>query len=273
MNNLEILPFASELAREAGALLLQHRDRGVGIEYKGGYDLVTAADRAAEKLIVEKLRSRFPSHTIIAEEGSGVERDSDYVWYVDPLDGTTNFAHNFPVFAVSIGLELEGQGVAGVVYDPSRDELFAAERGSGAYLNSRRIKVSKTAELSKGLFATGFPNSDRNLNPNVLFFQEISMRTHGVRRPGAAALDLCSVACGRIDGFWEIGLKPWDVSAGAVIAGEAGGRVSSMTGGPHRSGDAHIAVTNGLLHEELTRLLRDVSEGRVQTPIPALAPL
>jgi len=272
MNNADFLPFASEIARDAGALLLQHFQR-VAVEYKGDYDIVTAADRASEDLVVGRLKSRYPSHSIVAEEGTGVDRDSEYVWYVDPLDGTTNFAHNVPVFSVSIGLEKNGERIVGVVYDPSRDEFFTAEKGSGAYLNNRRIKVSTIATAEAGLFASGFPAHMRNIDGNIHYFHQISALTHGGRRFGSAALDLCWVACGRLEGFWEFGLKSWDVSAGLAINAEAGGRVTDMAGGPYRSGEGHMAATNGLVHDEMLALFARISRGEMIAHTPSVQEL
>ena len=268
MNNLDFTTAAADIAREAGSLLERYYDQRVAVEYKGEFDLVTAADRASEKLVVERLRSHFPSHSIVAEEGGGVEHDSGYVWFVDPLDGTTNFAHSFPVFAVSIGLQHNNELVAGVVYDPIRKELFSAERGSGAYLNHRRLRVSLTAELRAGLFGTGFAAANRSSEVNVHFFHSMSLLTHGVRCPGSAALDLCFVAAGRLDGFWEFGLKPWDVAAGLVIVSEAGGTFCDMRGGPYELGGPHLAATNGRLQQDLLKVFADVAEGRGVAPPP-----
>jgi myo-inositol-1(or 4)-monophosphatase len=211
------LETAVEIAREAGALLAHYFERRIGYELKGEHDLVTEADRTSEKLIVERLRTYFPSHSIVAEEGGGNKGTSDFRWYVDPLDGTTNFAHGFPVFNVTLGLEQAGELIAGVVFDPTRQEMFTAERGAGAYLNNRRIRVSTVKRLEDSLVATGFPSRRRHENINVHFYYQLAMLTHGVRRAGAAAIDLAYVACGRLDGFWEFGLNPWDMAAGALL--------------------------------------------------------
>src|SRR6201993_3657219 len=197
-HQFEFVPRMSEIAREAGALLMQYFHQRVKIEYKGDADLVTEADRNSEKLILERIQTHWPSHDVIGEEGARIETGGDYRWYVDPLDGTTNFAHGFPVFCVSMGLEHKGRRVAGVVYDPTRDELFAAEQGSGAYLNQQRIHVSGTATVAECLVATGFPSHKRHKNPNIFFYHQITLRTHGVRRAGSAAADLCNVACRRL---------------------------------------------------------------------------
>jgi myo-inositol-1(or 4)-monophosphatase len=268
MSNLDFITVAAEIARQAGELLEHHHGQVIQVEYKGAFNLVTAADRASEKLIVEQLRSRFPSHSIVGEEGTRIRQDSEYVWFVDPLDGTTNFAHGFPVFAVSLGLQHGEDLVAGVVYDPIRKECFTAERGAGAYLNHHRLHVSRVTALEEGLFATGFAAANRRDQANVLFFHELSMRSHGVRRPGSAALDLCSVAAGRLDGFWEFGLKPWDVAAGLLLVSEAGGTFGDMRGGPYSLGGEHLAATNGLVHNQLLRVFGDVAAGRPKAAIP-----
>lgn len=269
MNSVDYIPFAADVAREAGAILMQHYSH-VQVEYKGQFDTVTAADRASEARVVERIRSRFPSHSIVAEEGSGFDGSGDLVWYVDPLDGTTNFAHGLPRFCVSLGLWARGGGLVGVIYDPVRDDLFTAERGSGAFLNSRRIRVSAVGELERGLFATGFPSSNRGTNPNMHYFHQVAVATHGVRRTGSAALDLCSVAQGHFDGFWEIGLKSWDTGAGLVVLTEAGGEVCDFDGGRYRPGDERLVATNGKVTAELLALFARITRGERPFPIPAL---
>jgi myo-inositol-1(or 4)-monophosphatase len=210
------------IAREAGALLMWHFERRVKIEYKGDVDLVTVADRESEALIRERIGKHFPAHDVMGEEGTRIETGSEYKWYVDPLDGTTNFAHGYPVFCVSLAVEHKGVRIAGVVYDPTRDELFAAENGKGARLNGRDIHVSATASLAECLVATGFPSHKRHQNPNIYFYHQLTLRSHGVRRAGSAALDLCNVAAGRFDGFWEFNLNPWDTAAGVLLVEETG---------------------------------------------------
>jgi myo-inositol-1(or 4)-monophosphatase len=259
-----------EIAREAGQLLGRYFERRVGFELKGEYDLVTEADRASEKLIVERLRARFPSHAIVAEEGSGYETASDYRWYVDPLDGTTNFAHSFPAFCVTLALEHAGELISGVIYDPLREEVFTAEQGGGAYLNHRRIRVSKTARLEDALVATGFPSRKRRVNVNVHFYYQLAMFTHGVRRAGSAALDLAYVACGRLEGFWEFGLNPWDQAAGILLVREAGGAVSDMHGGPAQVRGPHVLADNGLVHQEMLALFGEIFAGRYRASLPEL---
>jgi myo-inositol-1(or 4)-monophosphatase len=264
---MQILEAATAIAREAGALLNEFARQRIGYELKAEYDLVTAADRASEKLIVERITAAFPDHSIVAEEGGGQEGSSEYRWYVDPLDGTTNFAHAFPVYNVSIGIEKAGELVAGVVYDPTRDELFSAERGSGAYLNGEQIRVSSVRKLDDALVATGFPSRRRHQNVNVHFYYQLAMLTHGVRRAGAAAIDLCYVGCGRIDAFWEFGLNPWDMAAGVVILEEAGGRSSEMTGKPLNIRSPHILTSNGVLHAEIEELFARIFRGQYPYPM------
>ena len=266
------LPAMSAIAREAGALLMHHFQQGLKIEYKGDADLVTAADRASEALIRERVSKQFPSHDVLGEEQGLKDRGSEYRWYVDPLDGTTNFAHGFPVFAVSMGLEhrsaAEEIRIAGVVYDPTRDELFTAEKGRGAHLNGQPIRVSKIAQLKESLLATGFPSHKRHKNPNIFFYHEITLKTHGVRRPGSAALDLCNVASGRFDGFWEFNLNPWDTAAGALIVEEAGGKVSRFDGTPFELNSRETLASNGLVHDALIQKFQEIFAGRGLGPLP-----
>jgi myo-inositol-1(or 4)-monophosphatase len=263
------------IAREAGALLMQYFHQKLKIEYKGEADLVTAADRASEALIRERISKQFPSHDVLGEEQGLNDRGGDYRWYVDPLDGTTNFAHGYPVFCVSLALELTladrsagraGRRIAAVIYDPVRDELFAAEQGKGAQLNGQPIRVSKVAELKQCLVATGFPSHKRHKNPNIYFYHQITLRTHGVRRAGSAALDLCSVACGRFDGFWEFNLNPWDTAAGVLMVEEAGGRVSRFDGSPFQLDSRETLASNGLVHEALTHEFQEIFAGRGLEP-------
>jgi len=264
------LEVAQEIAREAGTLLAGFHERHIGFKLKGDFDLVTAADVASEKLVLERLRNRFPSHSVVAEESGGHKGSSEFCWYVDPLDGTTNFAHGFPAFCVSMGLEQAGEPIAGVVFDPLRDEMFAAERGAGAYLNNRRIHVSKASRLADSLVATGFPSRKRSVSINVHFYHQLAMATHGVRRAGSAALDLVYVACGRLDAFWEFGLNPWDMAAGVLLVTEAGGARSDMHGAPHNLRSPHILTDNGLVHEEILQLFREVFAGQYRVPLPTI---
>jgi myo-inositol-1(or 4)-monophosphatase len=265
---LEFVPRMAEIAREAGALLMEFFHRRVKIEYKGEADLVTEADRSSEKLILERIRARWPDHEVIGEEGARIETGGDYRWYVDPLDGTTNFAHGFPVFCVSLGLTNRGKRKAAVLYDPTRDELFSAELGKGAFLNGQKIEVSKTDKLAQSLVATGFPSHKRHKNPNIFFYHQLTLRTHGVRRAGSAALDLANVACGRFDGFWEFNLNAWDTTAGILIVEEAGGKVSGFHGQPLEITDRDVLATNGLIHEATLHEFAEIFSGRGLEPLP-----
>lgn len=256
------LTTAVEIAREAGALLAQLFKRPKEISYKRPSDIVTDADRRSEALIIERLTSHFPRHTIVAEEGGGQKTASDYCWYVDPLDGTTNFAHGFPVFCVTLGLAYRGEVIAGAVYDPIREELFTAEKGTGAYLNNQRISVSKNQNLAQSLLATGFPPFANNHDLNIEFYFRFTQLSHGIRRAGSAALDLCSVAAGRFEGFWELKLNPWDKAAGTLLVSEAGGRVSDLAGRPFKLLEDEIFASNGLIHERMCEVFAEVMEKR-----------
>jgi myo-inositol-1(or 4)-monophosphatase len=269
---MQYLEKAVEIAREAGALLANYYERRVAFESKGEFDLVTEADRASEKLIVERLSSHFPSHGILAEEGGGHESASEYRWYVDPLDGTTNFAHSFPMFNVTLALARGDELIAGVVFVPLTNELFTAERGAGAYLNNRRIRVSSAKRLAESLSSTGFPSRKRQHNANIYFYYQLAMASHGVRRTGSAAIDIAYVACGRLDFFWEFGLKPWDVAAGSLLVQEAGGRVSEMAGAAHSvMGSESFLSDNGALHGEILGIFGEVFRGEMRYPMPELA--
>jgi myo-inositol-1(or 4)-monophosphatase len=262
---------AATIARESGALLSEYFARRVGFELKGDFDLVTEADRASEKLVIQRLTEKFPDHGIVAEEGGGRESPSRYRWYVDPLDGTTNFAHGFPIFNVTMGLECDGELIAGVIYDPTRDEMFAAERGSGATLNGSKISVSKVKRLEDSLVATGFPSRKRHLNVNIHFYHQLAMATHGVRRGGSAAIDLAYVACGRLEAFWEFGLNPWDLAAGTLLVTEAGGKATDMRGKPHQVRDPHLLVDNGAVHDETLELFGEIFRSRYRFPMPVIS--
>jgi myo-inositol-1(or 4)-monophosphatase len=271
------VPAAEAIAREAGARLREFLAEGVETEYKGDVDLVTVADRTAEKLIRERLREAFPDHGVFGEEGTRERMEGEFRWYVDPLDGTTNFAHGFPQFCVSMGLERRPPGlapgedgtlVAGVIYDPTRDEIFVAERGKGAWRNGKRMHVSDTPDLAESLVATGFPSRKRHDSPNVHFYHEFTMRSHGVRRAGSAALDLAWTACGRLEAFWEFNLNAWDVAAGILMVEEAGGRVTNFAGGKYKLESSETLASNGLIHAEMVALFQDMFAGRNLTPIP-----
>ena len=274
------VPRAATIAKEAGALLREFFAQGVETEYKGDVDLVTVADRTAEKLIRQQLSEAFPEHGIFGEEGTRERLDQEFRWYVDPLDGTTNFAHGFPQFCVSLGLERRPQGlrsdedgglVAAVIYDPMREELFFSERGCGAWLNNKPLQVSRNAALAEALVATGFPSRKRHQSPNIHFYHEFTLRSHGVRRAGSAALDLAYVAAGRLDAFWEFNLNPWDTAAGILLVEEAGGYVTDFSGRHYRLASDEVLASNGLIHAELLRFFDDMFAGRDLSPIPTPA--
>jgi myo-inositol-1(or 4)-monophosphatase len=264
----DFLDAAIEIAREAGQILLSHR--GVGFELKGDYDLVTAADRASEQLVVKRLRERFPQHGIVAEEGGRAEMNAEMRWYVDPLDGTTNFAHGYPMWNVTLGLARRGEVIAGVVYDPLNQELFAAERGAGARLNGAPMHVSKAKTLADSLLSTGFPSRNRSQNVNIHFYYQLAMSTHGVRRGGSAAIDLAYTACGRLEGFWEFGLNPWDMAAGTLLVEEAGGKVSGMRGEALDVQGPYVLADNGLIHQETLQMFDEIFAGRYSHAMPTL---
>jgi len=253
-----VLNFATQIAREAGKLLVQRL--GVAkVTTKGDINLVTEADIAAENLIIERIRSYYPQHGILAEEsGEAVlvgGKRSEWKWIIDPLDGTTNYAHGYPCFAVSIGLEHAGELVIGVVYDPMRDEMFAAERGQGATLNDRRIRVSSVEELNAAMVCTGFPYNVRERPDFAREFVKFTMEAQAVRRDGSAALDLAYVACGRFDGFWEDGLSPWDIAAGAVLIQEARGKITNFNDQPVDIYNEQVLATNGLVHDAMRKVI------------------
>ncbi len=259
---LDLITPMQAMAREAGSLIMEYFRQRVKIEYKGDVDLVTIADRKSEALILERIRKQFPDHDVMGEEGTRSETGSEYKGYVDPLDGTTNFAHGYPVFCVSLAVERLGKRVAGVVYDPTRDEMFTAELGGGAWLNGAAMRVSATANLGECLLATGFPSQKRHKNPNIYFYQQLTLHSHGVRRAGSAALDLCNVASGRFDGFWEFNLNPWDTAAGVLILEEAGGRVTDFSGGEFQIASRETLASNALVHDALLHEFREILAGR-----------
>lgn len=263
---------ATEAAREAGAVLLADSSRPKNISYKSEVDIVTETDKRSESLIVARLRAHFPQHGIVAEEGSGdaVAR-ARFTWHVDPLDGTTNFAHGYPCVAVSIGLLEDGEPIAAVVLNPFSDELFCAARGEGAYLNQKRVHVSPVEKLSKSLLATGFPTDKRVQSANINYYWEFTLRSHGIRRDGSAALDLCSVACGRFDAFWEFGLHSWDTAAGVLIVKEAGGMVTDFAGRPYHPGDPAMLASNRRIHSEMQQVAAEIADRLAAASQPAAA--
>jgi len=260
----DYLNTAVEISREAGALLAELFTQPLEISYKRRSDLVTQADRQSEALIVKHPRERFPDHAIVAEEGGNHHSSSDYCWYVDPLDGTTNYAHGFPVYCVTLGLAYRGEVVAGVVYDPTHNDMYTAERGAGAYLNDQRMHVSPTEKLSESLVATGFPPFATNHDLNIQFYFRFTEQSHGIRRAGSAALDLCCVAAGRFEGFWELKLNPWDKAAGTLLVTEAGGRLTDVRGGAFKLLGDDVFVSNGLVHDEMLKVFASVLAERAK---------
>lgn len=248
--------FALDLARKSGALLKDMFSRKHQIHYKGDINIVTEADKMSENLIIQEIRRVFPEHGILSEESDAIAGDGKMRWIIDPLDGTTNYAHGYPVFCVSIALEKDGQVILGVIYDPTRDDLFFAERGQGAFLNSEKLSVSTLSNLSQALLATGFPYDIReSKNNNLDYFNKMAIRVQAIRRAGAAALDLAYLAAGRFDGFWELKLKPWDTAAGCLMVEEAGGVISDISGNPWNLESPDILASNGLIHEQMKKVL------------------
>jgi myo-inositol-1(or 4)-monophosphatase len=245
---------AVEAAIESGLFIRRSVGKIAVISYKGRSNIVTDVDRRSESMIIKKLQDAFPDHSILSEESSPIISSSSYKWIIDPLDGTTNFAHAFPFFCVSIALEAAGRTILGVVYDPIRDELFYAERDKGAYLNDKKIAVSDTRKLSDGFLATGFSYGLRGRAGNVKYFRDFLMKSCAVRRAGSAALDMCYVACGRFDGFWEMGLHPWDSAAAFLIVQEAGGRVTKFDGSKYMPYDKEVLAANRYIHKPMVNI-------------------
>lgn len=253
-----MLNFAIETAREAGQILLEKFGRKIDIRMKGDIDLVTEADLASEALIIERVKSHYPKHSILAEEsGEAIVHggDTTWKWIIDPLDGTTNYAHGYPCFCVTIALEHKGEIVIGVTFDPTRNELFAAERGRGASLNNKPIRVSETEEIGNSLIVTGFPYDFKGSDNFAQHLTDMLLRSRGVRRDGSAAIDMAYVACGRFDGFWEEGLHAWDVAAGTLLIEEAGGQVSYYDGSRFSIYAPPICASNGLIHSAMLEVL------------------
>ncbi len=253
----ELYNLAVETAKSAGDYIQQQVSQVKQVDHKGRADLVTNIDRESEAMIVEAIGERFPEHAIIAEEKDYEKRDHDYRWVIDPLDGTTNFVHGYRHYAVSIGLHVKREPVIGVVYDPANEELFTAIRGQGAFLNGTKISVSKTNQLENSMLVTGIPyDMDEHWHRSFDLFKAFYYRTHGVRRDGSAALDMCYVASGRFDGFWEYNLHPWDVAAAMLIVQEAGGRVSDFKNGRSSIFDTEILATNGSVHTNMLDVIQ-----------------
>ena len=254
-----MLNFAIETVRQAGRILLEKFDRGIAVSKKGDINLVTAADLASEELIIERIKSYYPKHSILAEEAGEaviIGGENTWKWIIDPLDGTTNYAHGYPCFCVTIALEHDGEIVIGVTYDPTRDELFAAEKGEGASLNNKPIRVSEETRLGDSLIVTGFPYDFKQKENFERHLTDFLLKSRGVRRDGSAAIDMAYVACGRFDGFWEEGLNPWDVAAGRLMIEEAGGQVTYYDGSLFSIYSPPICASNGRIHGEMLAILR-----------------
>lgn len=249
--------FAVDLARKSGALLKETFTKKHKIQYKGEINLVTEADKMSEDLIIGEINRRFPDHGILSEESPAITGRAKLRWIIDPLDGTTNYAHGYPVFCVSIALEKEDSVILGVVYDPMRDDLFVARRGRGSYLNGKKIAVSKAKDISRSLLATGFPYDIReSKNNNLDYFNAMAKNVQAIRRAGAAALDLAYLAAGRFDGFWELKLKPWDTAAGCLMVTEAGGVISDIKGKKWNVHSPDLLASNGLIHKQMIKVLK-----------------
>jgi myo-inositol-1(or 4)-monophosphatase len=259
MENRDLLGFAVDVARGAGEILRRNHGAEQSVHYKGETNLVTDVDRQSEEYIIGRIRSAFPDHGILSEESSEILSPSAFRWIVDPLDGTTNYAHNYPCFCVSIAVERDGKVLAGAVYDPLREELFTATSGGGAHLKGMPISVSATGNLRQSLLATGFAYDVNTAADNNLdYFREFVFTGQAIRRDGSAALDLCYLACGRFDGFWELSLKPWDTAAGLLILVEAGGVATRLDGSPYHVHHPDIIASNGKIHEQMLAVIRRV---------------
>ncbi len=253
MNYLEV---AEKAAREAGVILLENLGKVKEIEFKAKNSLVTEVDKLSEEIIISNIRSSFPEHAIFAEESGRDSSESEYVWLIDPIDGTTNYAHAYPFFSISIALEINGEVEVGLVYDPVKDEMFTAEKGKGAFLNEESITVSKSHAIEHSHVCTGFMHEvEWMVEANIKHFGNFIRRARAVRRDGSAALDLCYVACGRFDGFWELGLNPWDTAAAVLILKEAGGQVSTFTGDEYSIYEKEILASNSIVHEQMIEIL------------------
>ncbi len=252
----QLVQFSGELATGAGKILKRGFNRTFKIDYKGRIDPVTEYDLKSERYIISHISKRFPDHAVLSEEGSGAKRESSFRWIIDPLDGTVNYAHGFPVYCVSIAVEYKGDIVAGVVYDPERKELFAAGKSLGVWLNKKKIRVSSERILRRALLATGFAyNIGTAKRTNLGLFARMAKKAQGVRRPGSAAIDLCWLSCGRIDGFWEFYLHPWDTAAAKLIVAEAGGKVTRINGTTYSIFAPDILSSNGRLHNAMMSAL------------------
>jgi myo-inositol-1(or 4)-monophosphatase len=251
--------FTITIAREAGSYLRETLNEKHTIEYKGDIDIVTEADKTSEAMLISQIQRRYPEHSVLSEESAAIRSKSEFRWIIDPLDGTTNYAHNYPVFCVSIAVERSGAIILGVIYYPMLDEMFVAEKGNGAYMNDVKIAVSRTPKIAHSLLATGFPydiKSDKNNNMN--YFNAMAGAAQAIRRAGSAALDMAYVAAGRFDGFWELKLHPWDTAAGWLLVKEAGGMVTELFGGAYHLDSPHILASNGLIHQDMIAVFRKI---------------
>jgi myo-inositol-1(or 4)-monophosphatase len=251
--------FTVTLAREAGIFLKNRLNDKHVIDYKGEINIVTEADRMSESLIINRIHHIYPHHDILTEESEGIDKGSEFRWIIDPLDGTTNYAHGYPIFCVSIALQRNGIVCLGAIYNPMLNEMFVAVKGQGAFLNDQRISVSKTVDLSRSLLATGFPYDLRNdENNNMNYFNGMARNAQAIRRAGSAALDMAYVAMGRFDGFWELKLMPWDTAAGLLLITESGGVITDLFGGPFHLDSPHVLATNGKIHHDMICILKEV---------------
>jgi myo-inositol-1(or 4)-monophosphatase len=265
---IPMIQLAIEAALEAGKFLKESVGKVLEVERKFGQEtnLVTQIDKNAEEIIINKIRRKYPDHDFLAEESGSHNKQSEYRWVIDPLDGTLNFTHGVPLFSVSIAVEERGEVVAGVVYEPNLDELFTAEKGKGAFLNRKPIRVSRINTLIESMIVTGFPYSIRDNPENaVQHFVNMLMKAQGIRRLGSAAVDLCYVACGRFEGFWEVSLSPWDMAAGVLLVQEAGGRFTDFHGKPSSIYTKQVLATNGLVHDKVVEILEQGLAGKVLT--------
>jgi len=247
---------ALKAVKEGGAILMKYFGKIKSIDYKGEINLVTEADQRSEEVILSIIKDSYPNHRILAEETGESGNSSSFKWIIDPLDGTTNYAHGYPCFCVSLAIEYEEEVIYGAVYDPVKDELFTAEKGKGAFINGKAIKTSSTKQLDQSLLCTGFPYDVRDdMDSNILNFRTFLMKAQAVRRDGSAALDLCHTAAGRFDGFWEQKLFPWDVAAGGLLVTEAGGKLSNFKGENFSIYDNEIVASNGIIHDQMVEAL------------------
>ena len=252
----EMLIFARTIAQEAGRLLKKKLHQEHQVAFKGEINIVTEADEMSEQLLIGRIRERFPGHDILTEESAAIIQGSDFRWIIDPLDGTTNYAHGYPVFCVSLALEIEKEVRCGVIYNPMLEEMFTVERDQGAFLNGQRLHVSNTAILSRSLLATGFPYDIRESEENnIAYFVGMAKKAQAIRRAGSAALDLAYVAAGRFDGFWELKLMPWDTAAGWLMVREAGGEVTDLLGKKYDFAAPNILASNGVIHRDMLEAL------------------